>query len=252
MSVLSKLFADEHAAYRHRMGLSRSDFGAFYAPTEHADGICAQKRAILDSPSGAQRLLITEPGQRPLAELAGLLGAPPDPSALSLAIEPDWLILIPPDWRLAAAGVCFPTRWSLAGKALQTVEEIHGIVPRLNPSLGQQIGAFFARLTPGEGWTRSNWGLSSNGNLDQHPDAPYQALTSQMPLAQVFIRVESQHLLKMPQTGALVFGIRILNFPLEEAAHDPHLAAALKESLRTMPADIAAYKGIPADFWQRL
>ena len=53
-------------------------------------------------------------------------------------------------------------------------------------------------------------------------------------------------------TGAIAFGIRILTFPLTEIARRPAIAAALKERLRTMPAEVAAYKGIPAEFWRRL
>ena len=56
----------------------------------------------------------------------------------------------------------------------------------------------------------------------------------------------------MPVTGAIAFGIRILNFPLVEVGKQSIIAASLKERLRTMPVEVAAYKGIPGDFWQRL
>ena len=169
-----------------------------------------------------------------------------------LALEPDWLLLADPDWRLVWASVCFPTRWSLAGKAGLPLPDIHAAVPGLNHELGRKIDVFFGRLRPGESWARANWGLSASGERNQHPSRPFTPLCERTPDAVVSVRVESQDFCKLPQTGAIAFGIRILNFPLPGVRDRPGIAAGLKSQLRTMPGEVAAYKGIPADFWRRL
>ena len=261
--ILTRLFAHQDASFRHHLGLARSSPGDFYAPTAEEDAIRAEKQAILASSDSDQYLFDSAEGWPAFQEFASLTGCAlasptisPDRKAFNrdatLALEPDWMLLVQPDWKLVWASVCFPTRWSLAGKGLQPIASIHAIVPGLNTDLGRKIDVFFSRLQPGEGWGRANWGLSTSTARNQHPRLPYRPLCNQTPSDEVNVRLESQHLLKLPETGAVAFGIRILNFPLREVADHPDVVAGLKQQLRTMPADVAAYKGIPADFWQRL
>ena len=261
--ALAKLFAGEQAAFRHRMGVSKGRFSAFYRPTPEAAPIRMEKEAVLRLPDGAHYLLATAAGGEAFDEFsrvldlsAALADAGPDRHArhraATLALEPDWLLLAAPDWRLVWASVCFPTRWSLEGKAGLPLPDIHAAVPGLNRELGRKIDVFFGRLPPGEGWARANWGLSASVERNQHPSRPFTPLSERTPDAAVFVRVESQHFCKLPQTGAIAFGIRILNFPLVSVKARPNIAAGLKSQLRTMPGEVAAYKGIPADFWRRL
>ena len=253
--LLGRLFADDGADFRHQMGLARSDPGVFYAPSTAAAAIRAQKQAVLSSPAAALHLLETSEGGPIFREFARTVGVGADSTnqrAVTLALEPDYLLMAPQPWRLAWASVCFPTRWSLKGKGGCPLAEIHSPVPGLNDALGRKIDRFFDRLVPGEGWGRANWGLSTNANANQHPRLPYTPLSCQTSLDTVFVRLESQHLLKLPATGAVAFGIRILHFALVEAARRTGIAAGLTTRLRTMPAEVAAYKGIPTDFWRRL
>lgn len=163
---------------------------------------------------------------------------------LSLQVEPDFLLLIPPDWILAWASVCFPSRWSLEGKLHRPLHEIHFPVPGLNAELGNKIAAFFARLTPGEGWGRANWGLSASVNRNQHPSLPIPSLTTDTTTQETFVRVEDQHLLKLPRTGSIAFGIRVLSFRLSDVANDQQVLAGLLEKLQTVPPKTARYKGL--------
>ena len=261
--LLARLFADEHASYHHRLSLSRIGAPEFYAPTTEAAPIREQKQAILASAAADEYFFDCDEGLTAFLEFARKVSLPAnatDPTlsrgslnrAATLALEPDWMLLATPDWRLLWASVCFPTRWSLAGKGSRPLAEIHGIVPGLNAELGRKIDVFFGKLAPGDGWARANWGLSTSAERNQHPSRPYTALTDQTPMGNVFVRVESQHLLKLPESGAIAFGIRILNFPLAEVAECGQIVAGLKEQLRTMPGAVAAYKGIPEKFWERI
>ena len=261
--ALAKLFAGEQAAFRHRMGVSKGRFSAFYGPTREAAAIRVAKEAVLRLPDAAQYLVETAAGETAFEEFtrgldlsAALTDAGPERQArhraATLALEPDWLLLAAPDWRLVWASVCFPTRWSLAGKAGLPLPDIHAAVPGLNRELGRKIGVFFGRLPPGESWVRANWGLSASVERNQHPSRPFTPLSERTPDSAVSVRVESQDFCKLPQTGAIVFGIRILNFPLASVKDRPDIAAGLKSQLRTMPGEVAAYKGIPTDFWRLL
>jgi hypothetical protein len=261
--ILGRLFAGEPAAFRHHLGLSRSSTRDFYAPTGQAASIRAEKQAILASADSDRHLFDSAEGLPPWQEFIAFIGCgvPATAAAVergalnraaTLALEPDCILLADADWKLVWASVCFPTRWSLADKGLQPLSGIHAIVPGLNAELGRKIDVFFGRLEPGEGWGRANWGLSTNAARNQHPSLPYSPLSRQTLIEEVYVRVESQHLLKLPATGAIAFGIRILNFPLAAVADHPDINAGLKERLRTMPGEVAAYKGIPGDFWLRL
>jgi hypothetical protein len=262
-NILARLFAVAGAPYRHQMGLSRLRHQDFYAASATAESIHAEKCAILDSAGAAQYFFDSAAGLPAGQEFLALVGCghlttdtARERATLNrlatIALEPDFLLLSPPDWKLVWASVCFPTRWSLAGKGQQPLGAIHAIVPELNAEIGRKIGVFFDRLAVDDGWTRANWGLCTGTERNQHPSQPYQPLSLATPLEDVSVRIESQHLLKLPATGAIAFGIRILHFPVIEVLARPDSAAGLKERLRTMPPAMSAYKGIPTDFWQRL
>lgn len=252
--LLDRLFGGPAAAFRHRMGLARLDHRAFYARTGEAAEILRDKQRVLDSATAGLHLVESDAGRAAFAEFLDRLGLDPGSTQrqATLALEPDYILLAPPDWRVVWASVCFPTRWSLEGKAGQPLREIHAVVPALNAEIGRKIEVFFDRLAPGEGWSRANWGLSSNRERNQHPSLPYAPLTGGAPAGLISVRVESQHLLKLTETGAIAFGIRILDFPLADVAERPGLLAGLREQLRTMPAEVADYKAIPRECWRRL
>lgn len=166
--------------------------------------------------------------------------------ALGTRLEPDFLLLTPDDGGrsvLRAGCVCFPSSWALAEKLGRPVEEIHGVVPGLNPAVGERIHPFLARLKPGAGWLRSNWGLSSSPERNQHPSRALNQLPVGTPPTSVWLRVEHQILHGLGD-GAVLFGIRLENVSLADLHTDRELRAGLHRSLATMPDDMAAYKNL--------
>ena len=253
--LLSTLFA-AGGNHRHRMGLRRAGVREFYAATAAGSALRQGKQAILDQ-ARERHTIVTPEGHRAAVEFAAVLGLPVDDAGtdnedvwrsfnrrLSLAVEPDLLFVQPPDWSLVWASVCFPSRWSLDGKTRRPLAEIHEAVPGLNPELGGKIATFFARLLPGEGWRRANWGLSASARRNQHPDEPVPPLTAGTAPDQIFIRIEDQHLLKLPQTGAIAFGIRIASFAWSEVAREPTVAGPMLATLRSMSPELAQYKAV--------
>lgn len=167
---------------------------------------------------------------------------------MGMATDAD-LVVLRPDagaWRVTAGVVCFPSGWSLPEKLGKTLEDIHGVVPGLNAALSERINKFISGLKPGYSWERVNWGLSAADQLSMHPNLQPSRLQSDTPVNQVWVRVEMQSLALLPETGGLLFGIRILNQPLITLLEDASLKVRIERALRTMPDDVAEYKGLAA------
>ena len=233
------------------MGLRRDHAERFYAATAAGPAIRREKQAILNRVSG-RHTLVTPEGHQAAREFVDLIGLSSGEAAdecaygrcLGLALEPDLLIVRPPEWSLVWASVCFPSRWSLEEKAGRPLAWIHDAVPGLNPELGPKISAFFSRLIPGEGWRRANWGLTASVVTNQHPAEPIPPLDASTKPEEIFVRIEDQHLLKLPVSDAIIFGIRIASYRWLDVTSHPAVGPGIIKQLRSMSAEIAAYKSV--------
>lgn len=257
MSALAELFPD--ADYRFHLTLRRGEPRDFFAPQDPTGRMLAERRRWLDSHPG-RHAQVTAEGVPLLAEFAALCAGWGVARAGGLAqlgaeLEPDFLLLSADAdgaFRLRGGVLCFPTGWALEEKLGHTVEFIHGVVPGLNPALGAPINQFLSRLRPGAAYLRDNWGLAATDELNLHPGRRGELPTfpaigeavASIALDRVWLRVEHQALMALPQTGGIVFGIRIALHRLDEVARDRAAAAGLARALRSMPADLAAYKRI--------
>lgn len=151
-------------------------------------------------------------------------------------------------WVLAAASLCFPTRWRLADKIGRPLAPIHAPVPGFAETLGNPVERFFHRLGAGRGVWRANWGLIDDPALFQPTGHfrtdPAAGVTAENVGDKLWLRVERQTLLRLPQTGDILFTIRILRERLRETAAVPARAGRLAELIRSMPAELKAYKSI--------
>lgn len=180
---------------------------------------------------------------------SGLLTSTATLKRLGCGWEPDFLLLKPEPTgavRLVAGCVCFPSSWSLEEKIGHPIESIHGVVPGLNAAIGPQIHGFLTKLHPGVAWLRSNWGLTRSPELNQHPSRNLPRLDNSITLEEVWLRVEHQALIALPQSNGVLFGIRLSVHPLGTIRADPELAPRLVRSLQTMPEPMAVYKGLGA------
>lgn len=258
----AELFPDED--FQFRFGLRPAEAAAFFAPTPGQAGILRERSHWLASDPDIYSALLPE-GEPIVAELAALAqtwnpvahlaalqtAAQPHEWLLQLgkSLEPDFLLLHAEEngpFRLVAGCLCFPSSWALAEKAGRPVLEIHAPVPTLNATLGSGIDQFLGRIRPAAAWSRSNWGLSRSGALNQHPCRRTPALAPPLHSEEVWLRIENQIFYRLPQTGGLLFGIRIQNVPLAEVKAWPAAARGLGRALRTMPAEVARYKGLTA------
>ncbi|WP_115419242.1 DUF3445 domain-containing protein [Ensifer sp. M14] len=206
-----------------------------YLPTRYPDIYCRQDNLMI---VGGSRVALS--GDDALV-IAGSL------------IQDDLAIMQRSDrgWRLGAAYIAFPSSWSLAEKFGRTMDEIHAPVPGFGDGTrnAELIARMFDNLPPGRFVERFNWAVNVDGSLHL-PKSKSESLSAtaiELTEESAFIRIERQTLRKLPETGAIVFTIRIYSDPLsllrqrEDAAT---LALAFVEQLRALDLPQAAYKGL--------
>jgi len=144
-------------------------------------------------------------------------------------------------WRLSAASVCFPSRWSLREKLGRTLADIHDPVPGYD-DIADVVDRSLDRLEVGRPLWRLNWSILDDPALFQ-PAGGRESGCGARGLDELTMRVERQTLRRLPRTGDVLFTIRTYRHRLEDVARDPVRARDLAATLRTCSADQAAYKG---------
>lgn len=187
----------------------------------------------------------------PTGETVPLAGNPLAQAAR--LVQDDLLILSRADagWRLVAASLSFPSSWVLSEKIGKVLDAIHDPVPGFAP--GTRSAAIMARmfdaLRPETPLIRWNWSLYGDRRLF-HPDISGPDLPrfgSGETADPVYLRLERQVLRKLPETGAIVFTIRISLVDFDSFAGEPHaagLAEKLHAQLLALTPEQLAYKGL--------
>jgi hypothetical protein len=251
-AVFARLFRGER--FRFEFGMRRGD-ARWFRLAAPADPVLAARRhwltvaaadATIWQPEAApllrETLALVGLGAELTEDRVGLVG-------LAARWEPDFLLLKPDaagDFRLVGGAVCFPSSWSPAEKLGLTIDEIHAPVPTVNSELGPRIRTFLSRLPPGGVFERENWGLAAMPELNMHPHRGLPRLTADTPLSDVSLRLEEQAFCALPQSGGVLFLIRLTVHPLAALLTDPETRAGFLRQLVTMPDEIASYKGLAA------
>ncbi len=149
---------------------------------------------------------------------------------------------------LSAAVLCFPSRWRLLDKIGKPLSAVHGPVPFYQDRLERPVDRFMRLLKPVHSVSRQNWSLLDDPALFQlggkwRIDGGSD-IAAHNAGSRVFLRVERQTLRKLPASGAVLFGIRVHVYPVEQAIDRPDRATALAEAVRALPPDIQHYKSL--------
>ena len=242
--------------YRFHLTLRRAAPEAFFR-AQDATGVVLRERRRWLAESSARHAALTPRGEPVLAELADRaphwgLAAPAeagDVRAWGGMVEPDLLLLradAAGEFRLEGGVLCFPTGWALEEKLGGTLDEIHGVVPGLNPALGASIRQFLQRLKPGVAWLRANWGVAATEELNMHPARGLPAPALPLDLRRLWLRVEEQALVALPRSNGVLFGIRIVLWRMDAVAAEAAAREGLRRALETMPRALAEYKRLEA------
>lgn len=241
--------------HRFHLEFQRSSLAEFHRPSPEASQILAERaKWIRELPS--ECLLwnngLADPAiaefNRLLGE-SGMVAFPGEATQLletmGLRMESDLIFLNPTpagEPILAGGCLCFPSSWRPKEKLGLSVGQIHSVVPGLNKEIGARIGQFLQKARPGHSWNRANWGLTASPDLNQNPILGVVPLEAATPPESLHLRVELQSLVRLEQTGAIVFGIRLWQRPLLQALDTPALRRAFVETLRALPDALAQYK----------
>lgn len=165
-------------------------------------------------------------------------------------VQEDLLLLTRDDsgWRLVAAALHFPSSWKLSEKFGLPLDQIHGNVPAFGPGSrnAMLMGRIFDGLKVEKPVQRMNWSLYPNATL-YHPYSTRDRAANpdrHTIDAQSFIRVERQTLRKLPQTGAILFTVRIYLDPLTQLARHPGAIERLRAYLLALTPAERDYKGL--------
>lgn len=162
--------------------------------------------------------------------------------------QEDFLILHRPEDAeehvLISGVLCFPAFWTLTEKIGRPLLRIHRPVHGYEGGLARRVQRFFDGVKPGRPLWRANWNFQSERGLwtpmreaEKTSGAPGRHAGDR------WLRVERQTVLRLPRTGAAVFGVRTLLTHLDRLtdAQWRGLARALSE----LPEDERARKASP-------
>ncbi|MGY1636146.1 heme-dependent oxidative N-demethylase family protein [Geodermatophilus sp. SYSU D00742] len=152
-----------------------------------------------------------------------------------------------------AALVTWAAAWSVKFDVGMHLDEIHGPVPRLNEEgVTSRATRFMRSLTSDQTYRRVNWTFSAHGSprrdisLETKPDwdTDIPHLVRDGDYGRLQLRIELEHLTRLPLTGTLTFNIRTYMAPLSAIAAIPEWGEQLAAIVAELPDDIAEYKGI--------
>lgn len=154
----------------------------------------------------------------------------------------------PKGYILAAASLCFPSRWRLREKFGHPMSQIHAFVPGYHDKLERPVDNFFDRLKPEHPAWRLNWGIVDSPELFLAPAKGKQGLDTSINAKnageKLWIRVERQTLRRLKVSGDILFTIRTYVHPLYVLEDDPTIAQNLEEAVKQMPPDMQSYKNL--------
>lgn len=162
-------------------------------------------------------------------------------------VQEDFAIMLPSERGpvLAAATLCFPSRWSLREKLGQPMTGIHGRVPGYS-RISAASDALLNTLAAGKIVWRTNWSIHDTPELFQpggrvpRPDLP--PITWANAGDRLYTRVELQTLRSLPRSRAILFGIHTYVTRIASLAHRPQVMEALALAIRRMPEALVEYK----------
>lgn len=245
-SALEQLFPGDDFAWAMKM--RKADPARFFCSQDASGSLLRQKQEILKDQSdrhlvfSAAATPMVEPLTAALRQWGLPLEDPPDFASLAAQIEPDLVLMDQTNQKLVAAAVCFPSSWRPTDWLERPIQEIHEVIPRLNPQIGELIARFLGELKPGKAFRRANWSLTGSPALNYHPALQRPPLDPGLELNQVWLRLEHQLFTAIP--GAVVMGLRIQPIPLLALARRPVLWRHLRHALETMPEEVAHYKSL--------
>jgi hypothetical protein len=177
----------------------------------------------------------------------------PDPLRQAAMLVDDDLCLMEKcdgRWTLTAASLCAPSYFSAARAVGKALEDLHQPVTGFGDNLLARVVRIFDRLDTTQILERRNWSVVSSGALFLPESEPIRAREPYLEPARagqdLFLRMERQTIRRLPQSGAVLFTIRVHRHPLDHLRRDPDrlsaFAAAWQKVMSDAGRDFRDYK----------
>ncbi|MEN9208396.1 MAG: DUF3445 domain-containing protein [Gloeomargarita sp. GMQP_bins_14] len=176
-------------------------------------------------------------GCRGTAYLSGL-------DALAMQIQEDLCVVSRTGDRhwVSVIHLCFPNHWAAQDKIGRSFAEIHAPVPGMEP-LNRRGAALVQAMIAGPPMVRFAWGLSTDTELNHHPDRPGgRTFDPQCPC--LYLRLERQVIWGLPAVEAALFFIRTYFRDVSCLRQDPMHHTALRSAIQSMSPAALTYKGL--------
>ncbi len=224
---------------------------------EGGDAEAARKLALYD---GGEPVFGELEGSREAQEEVRVLvekatGQAADPTlpplfAASLLCADDLCLMekVDGEWRLTAVSLCSGTFFTAADSLGLSLKDLHGPVPGFEERFLTVVERMFNAVRPDVIMQRRNWTVLNSDELYLPRSGPVReriaAIDPKDAGDALFVRVERQTIRKLPETGAVLFTIRIWRHPLSALRDDPHRLSAFAAAWRGVTPDFQAYKGL--------
>jgi len=169
----------------------------------------------------------------------------------SLMVQEDLVLMLPrrEEYFLGAASLCAPSNWSLEEKFKSSLIGLHAHVPTYGKKIGSRVNNLFNNLPNERIFQRFNWSIYENSKLFQPANRKSQiersrTITEDNAGDRLFVRVERQTIRRLPETGAIVFTIRVHVNPLLCLKKDLSLLIDLDLAIENLTTDMKIYKSI--------
>ncbi|MET0912314.1 MAG: DUF3445 domain-containing protein, partial [Acidimicrobiales bacterium] len=188
-----------------------------------------------------------------LAEHRSDLSVPPvldDVHPLEAAgrlVQEDLCLMVERDGapHLDAGILCFPSHWRLHEKLGRPAREVHGPVPRYDGELAEKVDRYLTRLRPDVIGLRRNWTVHDEPDLFSPVRGSMDRAIGVDDVAeQLWLRSERQTLRRLPETGAVLFTIRVQQTPFSSLRERPDVVAAFAARIRAQPDELVRMNGL--------
>jgi hypothetical protein len=239
------------------IGLRPIAIEAWFEGGEDTGGPRARKAALLAA-NPARIWAELEGSRAAQAEAAALVcealgrsteaGVEPPLLSASLHVADDLCLLEKAggQWTLTALSLSAGTFFTAEEAIGKTLEGLHAPVPGFGDRFLHRVARIFDALATGVVLERRNWTVLNAPDLHLPDPAPVRAriphIGPDAAAEALFLRVERQTLRRLPETGGVLFTIRVWTQSLAELARDPVRLAAFARAWRTATPDFRAYK----------
>ena len=164
----------------------------------------------------------------------------------SLIIQEDLVLMNPINdvFKLEAASLCAPTRWSLKEKFGQSLSDIHAEVPGYKEKIDSRVNKIFLNLPDKKIFERFNWSIFDSPELFQPINSKRLVEIENIEPSELFLRVERQSIRRVDKSMAVLFTVRVHVDPITSILKDKEMILDLIKAISNLEDDMKAYKVI--------